>query len=515
MFDDQQVIWLGSLDGWLFKPGNNPDWADPDADTGDWKPFRPADLSFDLADENGLFHGWFRLKFRIDSTLADIPLGWRSGTFGAMDLYLDGNRIYSYGNPDSDPNHQKNYRPYNQIPDPAIIEIGREYLLAFYLADHHSARIARTTFRDVRLDPWIRITGPEYNRFLQQLSNSHYFFNSLWITALTLLSFLFWFISIQAKKEYSLRLIAWLNTLLLAASIVNFIYIELSAGIFSHLLYLAYTIILYVGLAISTITFSQILNNRILPVLKKIFWGYLLFAIIDFILAHFLFTAFSILITISISVLIIIKSRQHHDVSQRFVIGGLFLTILWMFIYALIMTFIEMPIIGFNILLTLIYLTLPLSLLIFISIRYQEILLITRKNAREIVQLSKAKLKAEKEKQTVIESQKELLEKEVIARTRELSQSLDNLKAAQDQLVQQEKLASLGQLTAGIAHEIKNPLNFVNNFSEVSLELVEEAREEVKSEKAKVKSEKSPFPKGIPSGEGGAGVPNTFGTEVG
>lgn len=55
----------------------------------------------------------------------------------------------------------------------------------------------------------------------------------------------------------------------------------------------------------------------------------------------------------------------------------------------------------------------------------------------------------------------------------------ESLKAAQSQLVQQEKLASLGQLTAGIAHEIKNPLNFVNNFSEVSLELIEEALEEI------------------------------------
>jgi signal transduction histidine kinase len=57
--------------------------------------------------------------------------------------------------------------------------------------------------------------------------------------------------------------------------------------------------------------------------------------------------------------------------------------------------------------------------------------------------------------------------------------ALKELRATQTQLVQQEKLASLGQLTAGIAHEIKNPLNFVNNFSEVSIELLQEIRDEI------------------------------------
>jgi two-component system, NtrC family, sensor kinase len=65
----------------------------------------------------------------------------------------------------------------------------------------------------------------------------------------------------------------------------------------------------------------------------------------------------------------------------------------------------------------------------------------------------------------------------VEARTRELMKSLEDLRTAQDRLVQTEKLASLGQLTAGIAHEIKNPLNFVNNFSAVSVELIDELRE--------------------------------------
>jgi len=60
-----------------------------------------------------------------------------------------------------------------------------------------------------------------------------------------------------------------------------------------------------------------------------------------------------------------------------------------------------------------------------------------------------------------------------------LQKSLDDLKAAQTQLIQSEKMASLGELTAGIAHEIQNPLNFVNNFSEVNAELIEELKAEL------------------------------------
>ncbi|TAH41799.1 MAG: histidine kinase [Bacteroidetes bacterium] len=85
-----------------------------------------------------------------------------------------------------------------------------------------------------------------------------------------------------------------------------------------------------------------------------------------------------------------------------------------------------------------------------------------------------------------------LLEEKVHVRTHELQEknveltmTMDNLKSTQNQLIQSEKMASLGQLTAGIAHEIQNPLNFVNNFSELSVELLEEfgtAPEEEKKE---------------------------------
>ncbi|MDQ6814414.1 MAG: ATP-binding protein [Bacteroidota bacterium] len=101
-----------------------------------------------------------------------------------------------------------------------------------------------------------------------------------------------------------------------------------------------------------------------------------------------------------------------------------------------------------------------------------------RKENAEVA-LANERLAKEKEmeRSQLIAQQKVVLEKEVAERTAELKQSLEELKAAQKQLIQTEKMASLGELTAGIAHEIQNPLNFVNNFSEVSAELLEELKD--------------------------------------
>ncbi|MBF8456264.1 histidine kinase [Kaistella sp. G5-32] len=125
--------------------------------------------------------------------------------------------------------------------------------------------------------------------------------------------------------------------------------------------------------------------------------------------------------------------------------------------------------------------------ILFSIIWFLAMYFINKKQRKAIEQAQRKAIEREKEFQES-EILKAKLEIQVAERTaellgqkNELQKALDELKITQNQLIQSEKMASLGELTAGIAHEIQNPLNFVNNFSEVNKELIDELQAELKS----------------------------------
>ncbi|HEY5463042.1 MAG TPA: ATP-binding protein [Hanamia sp.] len=479
MFDKTtQQILLAGKDGWIFKQGNDTAWAKKDLDIAGWKKLKPTEISAKLADKNGRAEGWFRIKINPDSSFRNMPIAFSSGSWAAVDLYVDGKLVSSYGNTGVNGKPFKEQRHTFDPPVPVNLMPGKDHIIALHFVDYVAPLPPRRLkSEDVPLQNFIRLTSTKHISWAIKSLIQGYTYETIWVVVCFILSILFWLLYFQNRNEKNLRLIALCASCFALGAFFGAR--ENAAGISydSFTVYsFAQALFLETALIIIPFLLAKIFKRKLSRPLKI----FLLIILIAFISIFFISnTTGNILIGISVLSLIviclyyIISSWEKLKGAQWAIVAGVLLSLFFILLFFFINIFYESILPQYYYLfITGFALSFPLSLLVYVSMRFKEFIKEVQQNAKHIVQLS------EERKEQALNQQK-VLQEEVNKQTTEIRTTLDNLKSTQSQLIQSEKMASLGELTAGIAHEIQNPLNFVNNFSDVNKELLIEMKDEM------------------------------------
>ncbi len=474
-FSDQ--LSLGNMNGWIFRPGNDSHWAQPGIDTAGWIKLKPAELSKKYADNNGRIEGWFRVKVKFDSSLLYKKLWIDFGPYAATELYIDGKLMATRGNTGDNGNH---FSAYDGDRDPLSITFNSDTVHSFavhyagYLSPFPPHRL-KSVSGDI-----LTIVGPNPYIHSVKFRTVVYSFLNIWVAVCAALSLLFWLLVLQDRREKNL---VWIALCTSIYTLLNFSIIKdntiglhyIPFYIYGEIGFVSISLLLFISIPLLLIRiFKRKLRSKLIIFLVTLLLVFFLRSFFDAprMMTDIIFVV-TILSTIGICLYYIISSWKGLQGAQWAIVVGLFFSLFSLcggLIYSLITGDSNLYFVFW--ILSCFVLSFPLSLLVYVSMRFKEIIQEVSVNADKVVHLSE-------EKRLQAENQQKILHEEVNRQTAEIRQTLDNLKATQKQLIQSEKMASLGELTSGIAHEIQNPLNFVNNFSEVNTELIDELEQEV------------------------------------
>jgi signal transduction histidine kinase len=482
MFTTEQLISLSGQDGWRYREGNDISWAKRDLDTNSWKKLKPEELSAKYADNTGRIEGWFRLKFKLDSSFNNIPLGIQRGGWAATDIYIDGNFFASFGNTGQEGNRYEEYNPIDKYSLPLNLSLREEHLIAMHFVDRISSIPPRQLKSEVLAGPrpksvglfnLLRLAGPSYNVWVEDAITRTLKYRTIWLSVTALLAFLFWLLAFQNLQERrTLFLIALCVSFSALSNLCRFYFAdpEVSFLVF-RISDLIGTLSIWVFYILIFLIVTRVLHFNLSKWIQRFLIGFSFLGVfVALSTSTGLYLQIVSIIGFFIFLYIIFSSWKKLRGAQWAIVTGLSLTVLFAGV-TMLLFFLNMLPNGSLLLLSGVYLSIPFSLLAYVSLRFREIIREVRENARQVVEMTE-----EKKGQAI--KQKVILEEEVARQTLELRTTLENLKSTQTQLIQSEKMASLGELTAGIAHEIQNPLNFVNNFSEVNAELIQELKGE-------------------------------------
>ena len=487
--DSMNSLGRNLVNHWKWHSGDNASWSRPDFDDSQWESINLEEPIHKLPKLREAEIGWFRRKLSIGPKMLNKPLCITINQVGASEVYIDGKLLHKLG---------------VVSKNPAIEQTENQVLgLPFSLSDTNQHVIA-VRFSHTKSNFYY--PGSTLPVFTMKLMETQYFGSWVKRQAQRKTGFLFFGIGIflvfgilhfsfyASNRTKKVSLVLGITMFMLA---ISFLFLNFEASDVSNrqLYLLIFTVSFYIGILLINVSLYSYLNQ---PFRWIFYWQVLLMTaslicnIADINLPGELESWPPFVIIFIDFIRVSILADRRGDSNAKVPINSLLVVavcfVLAIIILAIVGSQITMKSNGFDnmayvtnlaiFIVIVMFFSIPIGLSLSLVREYTRTHKALSKKLEEIESLSAKNLAQEQEKQQILAAQNETLEKQVTKRTSELKQSLENLKETQAQLVQSEKLASLGELTAGIAHEIQNPLNFVNNFSELSLELIEELNEE-------------------------------------
>ena len=471
--------------GWKFRAGDDTAYARPGYDDAAWAPINPNQLPGQLPQLAGVRVGWLRLRLEVADSLRGRALVLLFQQTGASEVYLNGRLLHRYGRVSADP-AQVQPGPFTAAPLEVHFAGPREQVLAVRFAPWGPLAWFKDNINFLR----VRITGlPGLLRRNTEraVAPTNYFAAGAVFVLLSLLHLFF--------RRYNPAQRANLY----------FAYYAGAAAVGFGALYEGWQVqgmVPSLALGIGADTFLLLSYVWAVRALYELFgfrpgrlyaglWGAL---VVCLLLSEFTqLTSFSGQTTYSFAFFgfvalasaeqlrLTMRGLRQQQRGARLIAAGYAGALLCAGTYALLI--IAQQPITFRLSATLVSLMalLPaLGISLFLAREFatnSELLLV---KLRQVQQLSAQTQAQQAEKQALLATENERLEAQVAARTAEVAgqrdraeHALGQLREAQAQLVQAEKMAFLGELTAGIAHELQNPLTFMKSFAEVSTDLVD------------------------------------------
>ncbi|MCA0230532.1 MAG: histidine kinase [Bacteroidetes bacterium] len=475
--------------GWKWHEGDNHEWADPEFDDSDWKIIDPTQDVNAIPQLSRKGYGWFRTTIEFSPLVAQKLTTLQISQSVASEVYINGLLARTIGEIDLKRGKVQAANIFHNN------SIGLPYSVSYPFVQI-SVRVAyeRNSFYNrvgFNKNHCFRATLIETENapktYLHQRQQSYYGWFQVgvfFILTFLHLSFFFLYRTQRANLYFS-------GTT--SALGIAFLCIPLSFDFVETLsLYFIVEFIQTIAFPIAYLFLIRAIYEIFHQKTGILFWLIVVFGII---IVFSLFTPYSLgstwaelgtelLMTAEVIRVTVVALRKHLPGARLIMIGmGVSLVMFMLFYFDILLEYYGFaPLFpqGFGGIITyqIAVLCVPLSISLYLAISFSQTNKVLIEKLQENNALTQKTLQQEQEKQQILEAQNETLERQVRERTSQLEQSLEELKAAQNQLIQKEKMASLGELTAGIAHEIQNPLNFVNNFAELSVELIDELKEE-------------------------------------